>query len=81
VIMIPQRVLGAESRAENKSSNGPRRVRQIRNVKLALVAGDMLVSYKSASIDVNQGGTADYCNDSSLTENSFLSGIFYLHKT
>ena len=67
-MMLLQRARDAESRVENKSSNGPLRVQS--NVQECTeysatcghtsVAGDMLVSYRAhGSVPVNQGGTAE----------------------
>ena len=67
--MMPlQRACEDESQVRNKLSNGPLRAQS--NVVIgtteysatllqALLAGDMTVSHKSASVDANQGGTTD----------------------
>ncbi len=82
-MMLPQRVRVAESRAKNKSSNGPLRVQSNAKAKYsatrghASVAGDMSVSRKVHGFTVNQGGTTDNVY-SSLTENiSVKDFIFY----
>ena len=82
-MMLPQRVRVAESRAKNKSSNGPLRVQS--NAIFAKysatcghtsVAGGMSVSRKGHGFTVNQGGTTDNVY-SSLTENISVKDFYF----
>ena len=87
--MMPlQRACGAESRVKNRLSNGPLRAQSnvlftvqsiLRRVGIRQLSGICWYPAKgTAVVAVNQGGTADKCNYSSLTELLYNSvrGVF-----
>ena len=88
--MMPlQRTRGAESRVRNKLSNGPLRAQSNGGVPKVFcdvvgsrhLPGICWYPAKCTGHTVNQGGTADKCFYSSLTECISLSRTFLFYKT
>ena len=90
-MMLIQRARDAENRAENKSSNGPRRAQSKGDVPEysatwghTSVAGDMLVSRRAHGETVNQGGTAEIIFDEFTVLDRiiiFCQGLFLYHSS
>ena len=86
--MMPlQRACGAESQVRNKLSNGPLRAQSngaiqsiLRRCRQAYKCRGGWYPAKCTGHAVNQGGTADKCIYSSLTESVFLSRAFFILK-
>ena len=85
MIMLPQRVRVAESRAKNKSSNGPLRVQSNEfcseysaTCGHTSVVGNMFVFRKVHGFSVNQGGTANKILF--VLDRLFCRGLFILQE-
>ena len=84
MIMFLQRACGAESQAENKSSNGPPRVQSkgnrpsiLQRVGIRQLPGICWYPVRAQEI-VKQGGTAGNVNNPSLTEEDSVMGGFFV---